>query len=420
MWNVRIILIRVLFIASQFVTFGDCASPVNLAQTVECGNSPIGSLLFRRNGGYPGNVAASGLYIVGGNDAARGQYPFMVSLSSKASPTSHFCGASMIHEQWAMTAAHCVGSDTNSIYVVIRDYNKDTASEAGQNPDQESILAIKRIIHPDYSSSTFKLSGPDVALLKLERSVVWDNYVQPVCLPPTDFDSDGMEATGDSGGPLFVSLEGKYTEIGIVSWGIKCAKPFKPGVYSRVSKFVDWLVEAVAEQNPKNEKVLWTDGKQGGRKDLSHQPWNVDCNENPSEFRGIITAIWDDANNFGDIDKVKCRRGSASFETALLDQSMLQFFSATPVDLCPKDYVLTALWDEFYDFDSVMFGKCQKLKHSKINYDDCRVILTDEKSGGASDLYKRWNVECDGGMVGVGLKRNFERILEFRCCRIEP
>jgi hypothetical protein len=43
---------------------------------------------------------------------------------------------------------------------------------------------------------------------------------------------------GDSGGPIF-NADGE--QVGVVSWGIGCARASFPGVYSRVSGAIDWI-----------------------------------------------------------------------------------------------------------------------------------------------------------------------------------
>lgn len=245
--------------------------------------------------------------IVGGTNATYGIYPWQVAVRlidshhpDGSRTSSHWCGASILSDYWVISAAHCFPAKIKKERILIR--TGDLNSKIWDAHEQ-SFLIEHLVLHPGYSTITYDY---DISLIKLKPNkrgtgIIFNDYVQPVCLPPDNLQNSpgtrceisGWGSTGqiypsvlkaatvpllsrricnrvykdltprmlcagyleggidtcqgDSGGPLVCNINGVYTLIGITSWGNGCAKPNYPGVYTNVTTVKPWIEATMAK-----------------------------------------------------------------------------------------------------------------------------------------------------------------------------
>merc|ERR1719397_1151349 len=77
--------------------------------------------------------------------------------------------------------------------------------------------------------------------------------------------SENDSCQGDSGGPLIARESGGYySQIGVVSYGDKCADARAPGVYARVTKQLDWIKGDLCPRPEQGSSVLRCHGQENG------------------------------------------------------------------------------------------------------------------------------------------------------------
>ncbi|MCF7977526.1 MAG: trypsin-like serine protease [Chromatiaceae bacterium] len=231
--------------------------------------------------------------IVDGSDAQLGQWPWQVAVLAG----NYLCGGSLISPHWIVTAAHCTFDGAGRPFNVSEMRVRAGSLSFRSGGQTREIFQVIR--HPQYNPFTFE---NDIALLSVSQPIVGEyigtispllpsqepdlapnggdsivigwgtlrenglvsDSLQQVTLPLltsercrqtvygdlitenmlcAGFLEGGKDACqGDSGGPLMVADQaGGYRLAGIVSWGTGCARPGYPGVYTRVSRYVDWI-----------------------------------------------------------------------------------------------------------------------------------------------------------------------------------
>ncbi|XP_041067781.1 transmembrane protease serine 2-like isoform X1 [Carcharodon carcharias] len=226
--------------------------------------------------------------IVGGQEAAPGEFPWQVSLHLN---NRHICGGTILTPYWVITAAHC--GERHSSPSRWRVYGGILRQSETLNVKAHNVE--KFIRHNKFDSQS---KDYDVALMKLKTPFKFSERIKPACLPNYgqvfntgdscwisgwgDTEEGGSSpevlqkaivpfiahtdcklsyyefilprsicagweegrqdaCQGDSGGPLVISQKSVWWLAGITSWGYGCARPRKPGVYTKVTTQLDWI-----------------------------------------------------------------------------------------------------------------------------------------------------------------------------------
>jgi len=239
--------------------------------------------------------------IVGGTDAEKDEFPYQISYrADRKENSSHNCGGSIITEDWILIAAHCVEPKLLEPGIPTIIAGKLKLKEE-KNQDEQERKGKLIIRHPKWDLDTLQ---NDIALIKLDKPLEFNKHVRPIKLATEDKDPqdqllvsgwgltemggnelpdslqkanlDGVQRSlcaqiyqvvqidvnighvcagvveggigacqGDSGGPLVVEGKDGNTQVGIVSFGLGCALPYIPGVYTNVAHHFAWIDQVI-------------------------------------------------------------------------------------------------------------------------------------------------------------------------------
>ncbi|KAL7981196.1 hypothetical protein Chor_005430, partial [Crotalus horridus] len=214
------------------------------------------TLLIAEGSFFPG-TAQDEPRILGGQECPQHAQPFQVILSNrKENEPDVQCGGVLIDKDWVLTAAHC-----------------DQQGLRDNKGFEQCITSVQKFQHPAFNPITH---DSDLMLLKLHNSTIINQYLeypdllqcaQIYTISHEDCEQaypsfimenmlcvgvrgGGVDSSqGDSKGPLVCNNRLQ----GVISWGMQiCAQPGKPGVYTNICQFTNWIHDTM-QRNSGNQ-----------------------------------------------------------------------------------------------------------------------------------------------------------------------
>lgn len=137
--------------------------------------------------------AQSNFWVIGGQEADEGQYPWMVDFRRVLDGNEkHLCGAALIHPYWILTASHCfrLSRPEYGAAIALRVNSINTGSSV--NPNGGVVAEIDSIFDNALFSLDQKIgAGNDIALIKLKTPIY---SIAPISLPKVSDTSGSIYA----------------------------------------------------------------------------------------------------------------------------------------------------------------------------------------------------------------------------------